>query len=764
LEEAITTLTRSSELLGVEDSWESLFLSMAHWQLGNKAVAVNQYNKAIRQMQRDNIDIHSLLTTTLHDLYLEAAELMGIKTKELYRKAPLTGKQILPVMARADNSRSNITEEHIVDGAGLADGDGDGLLEHDQNPENMWLSGEGPTIGWVEFDLGDVYELGSILLWNYNVKDHTKLGVNRTDISVWTPEAGWQKIFDDFGFTEAEGSFEYDEPILVRFDGVKAQRVRFDDLANFSDEQYVGLSEVQFFRRRGPEAIRPYPVDGSEIAVPKEAKLSWTPGVDVKAHKVYFGIDVDRLKYMGRFDVADSSEVKLSTLEKRQRYWWRVDAEKSYGSMIKGKLWSFSTGRMVGWWKFDETEGQIAVDSSGSGPDGKLVGDAHIISDPVRGNVLSLDGDGDYVYCGHNPAFDLTDEITVAAWINITTVPTSWTAIVTKGDSAWRLSTVLDERRFHFAITPGGAGASIDGYIEVPTNQWHHVCGTYDGSYVRLYVDGVEDSESPVSYGGTINTNAWEVLIGVNTKLPKHSWNGLIDDVRIYSYALSEDEIKALSCQDWIDVGSILHDETTDTYTMVGSGKDIWLNSDEFHFAYKKLDGDGTITARIDSVEHTHDWAKAGIMIRDTLAPDSAFADLVITPQNRICFQYRPAKGQFANSIQTDPNAVTLPHWVRLIRDGNKFRAQHSDDGNQWQDLESTKSNAPGEGEFQVIIPEILMNKTAYIGLAVTSHSIASVTATARISNVSVTGNYRPEGEFTRSENIGYHLIALPKK
>jgi len=209
-----------------------------------------------------------------------------------------------------------------------------------------------------------------------------------------------------------------------------------------------------------------------------------------------------------------------------------------------GGLWGL-TGEMVGWWKFDETEGQIAVDSSDSGMDGELVGDAHIIADPVRGNVLSLDGDGDYVNCGKNPAFDLTDEITVAAWVNITTVPTEWTAIVTKGDSAWRLSTVRDERRFHFAVTPGDIHY-INGDIEVAAGEWHHVCGTYDGAYIRLYLDGAEDSKSPLVYSGSVSINLAPVFIGANSEQTGRYWNGLIDDVRIYSYALSEHEIRAL--------------------------------------------------------------------------------------------------------------------------------------------------------------------------------------------------------------------------
>ncbi len=211
-----------------------------------------------------------------------------------------------------------------------------------------------------------------------------------------------------------------------------------------------------------------------------------------------------------------------------------------------GNLWSFSTGRMVGWWKFDRIEGRNVIDSSGSGLDGKLVGDAHIISDSIRGNILSLDGDGDYVNCGSNPAFDITNSITVAAWVNIATVPGNWTSIVTKGDSAWRLSTAYDQRRFHFAISPGSAGHYINGNIEVAAGEWHHVCGTYDGAKIRLYVDGVEDPKSPMAYSGGITTNGEPVYIGGNSEWTGRKWNGLIDDVRIYSYALSEDEVKAL--------------------------------------------------------------------------------------------------------------------------------------------------------------------------------------------------------------------------
>ena len=132
----------------------------------------------------------------------------------------------------------------------MADDDEDGLLEHSEDPRHMWLSQQGRTEGSLEFNLPEAHELGSMLVWNYNEKDHTQRGIRRADISVWTAESGWQRIHDDFIFNEAEGSFDYDEPIHIQLYGVKAQKLRLDDLINLGDEGYIGLSEVRFFQKR----------------------------------------------------------------------------------------------------------------------------------------------------------------------------------------------------------------------------------------------------------------------------------------------------------------------------------------------------------------------------------------------------------------------------------------------------------------------------------------------------------------------------------
>ena len=228
-------------------------------------------------------------------------------------------------------------------------------------------------------------------------------------------------------------------------------------------------------------------------------------------------------------------EDKRTTLQ--HSYQWRL---KLYQSRMPYHQ------SIIGWWKFDGD----AKDSSGSELHGKIVGHAKIVSDPVRGKVLSLDGSGDYVDCGNNPVFDITGAITLSCWIKVTKFDKSWQAIVTKGDGAWRLQRDRENDCLEFActgLTAAGPGyGNLIGKKKVADGQWHYVCGTYDGENIRLYIDGVQDLASPAMFSDNIGTNSESVYIGENSEQRGREWNGLIDDVRIYSYALDETQVEAL--------------------------------------------------------------------------------------------------------------------------------------------------------------------------------------------------------------------------
>jgi hypothetical protein len=202
---------------------------------------------------------------------------------------------------------------------------------------------------------------------------------------------------------------------------------------------------------------------------------------------------------------------------------------------------------LVGWWKFDETQGTTAADSSGGNHTGTLVGNAKWAPGKV-GGAVDLDGAGSFVRIADKSAFDMGGEVSVACWVNLRSVPALWTGIVTKGDSAWRISTVEQQPQFHFAVDAfanGGEAVYVNGQTTVKPGEWHYLTGVYDGASMRLYLDGKLDA-TKARHGG-VGQNDFEVLIGENAELKGRCFNGLIDDVRIYNYALSDGEIKNLA-------------------------------------------------------------------------------------------------------------------------------------------------------------------------------------------------------------------------
>ena len=89
------------------------------------------------------------------------------------------------------------------------------------------------------------------------------------------------------------------------------------------------------------------------------------------------------------------------------------------------------------------------------------------------------------------------------------------------------------------------------------------------------------------------------------------------------------------------------------------AGADIFGSSDQFHFVYKQLSGDGQIVARVASVQNTNSRAKAGVMFRDTLAAGSKEININIAPDNTSSYQYRTAtNGGSALPGELPPSSV----------------------------------------------------------------------------------------------------------
>lgn len=131
--------------------------------------------------------------------------------------------------------------------------------------------------------------------------------------------------------------------------------------------------------------------------------------------------------------------------------------------------------------------------------------------------------------------------------------------------------------------------------------------------------------------------------------------------------------------------------EKNGTYVFESTGDDIWNTSDTFRFGHRSGSGNKEIRVRIDQLENTNAWARAGIMIRQSTAANSRYAAVFLTPGNGITFQARHASTG-TNTIGSASNAITkAPVWLRLRYDdvNDVTRAYYSTNGSTWVQVSS---------------------------------------------------------------------------
>jgi hypothetical protein len=161
------------------------------------------------------------------------------------------------------------------------------------------------------------------------------------------------------------------------------------------------------------------------------------------------------------------------------------------------------------------------------------------------------------------------------------------------------------------------------------------------------------------------------------------------------------------------------------TYTLAGSGNDIWGMADAFQYAYRGISGDCVVTARVASVQGSDGWTKAGLMVRETLQFDSANALVALTPQNGTYFSYRSAT---SGGTSGSSSSGAAPYWLKLVRSGNTFTGYRASNPNSWIQIGSTT---------------IPMASNAFVGLALTAHN-SLLMSTSVFDNFSVTCQLPP--------------------
>ncbi|HEX7569216.1 MAG TPA: LamG domain-containing protein [Verrucomicrobiae bacterium] len=177
-------------------------------------------------------------------------------------------------------------------------------------------------------------------------------------------------------------------------------------------------------------------------------------------------------------------------------------------------------------------------DTSGNG----LNGSDHEItySTGVVGTAAIFNGRGSFISVPDAPALNLTGPFTLAAWFRFDFGGTWNPRIFHKGNSYQIYTVGLGSvRNLAFSCTAGGVTGAT-----VPAGQWTHVVGVFDGTTVRLYVNGQLVGQAPAS--GSIEVNDHDLTIGRNAEQETDFLKGAIDEARIYNRALLPDEIKAI--------------------------------------------------------------------------------------------------------------------------------------------------------------------------------------------------------------------------
>jgi len=214
-------------------------------------------------------------------------------------------------------------------------------------------------------------------------------------------------------------------------------------------------------------------------------------------------------------------------------------------NLIKPKIKASNDTGLVGYWSFEEGAGTKAGDFSGKGNHGTLTSmdEATDWVAGKRGRALDFDGSNDRVNIADHATLQ-SDYLTIAAWIRNT--GSGWRTVAAKSDGGitnafWFGSSDSNKLLLKFN---GVGGSPYGATTNLNDSAWHHVAGTYDGSFIRVYVDGKLDN-TPYAHSGITNKSG-TLQIGGNDYWACCLWPGDIDEVRVYNRALSATEVANL--------------------------------------------------------------------------------------------------------------------------------------------------------------------------------------------------------------------------
>ncbi len=536
--------------------------------------------------------------------------------------------EALPVSDVTVTASSAFTDSEAsktLDGSGLTDG------AHGTDLTTMWLTDAADVDGrWIQYDLGQVYTLHQMHVWNHNSQTESFLGYGIKEALIETSMDGetWTEL-KVAEIPQATGTNGYTGSD-VALDEVAAQYVKITVVSNYSDLglTQAGLAEMRFYYIP-VQASEPQPTDGSETPG-VDVALTWRAGRKVAQHEVVFSEDkqavIDNSAVVG---TTEDTSYDPGALTLARDYYWKInevnDAETP--AVYQGDLWMFSTPTA------------LAVDNMESyKPEEGLFIWEHWV------DGFGDDDNGSVVGNGDDPEY-------VEVYEGSQSLPMAYDNSAPKSEATRTFDPALD-------LTTGDPD-SLDVYFKgIP----YVIIGAYsvDGSsWTDLQWNPPAELDKDIYIGMAVTSH--DVASVATATMDNVATTGNVTG-------------------DWtqLDIGAQPaegYTEANGTFTIPAMGADIWGTADEFRYVYKELSGEGSITARVESLDGTHDWAKGGVMLRNGLTADSAHAFIAATGIQGVRLQGRMSKG--ASSTQDNDNGgldgtqeiMEEPVWIRISRE-----------------------------------------------------------------------------------------------
>lgn len=210
--------------------------------------------------------------------------------------------------------------------------------------------------------------------------------------------------------------------------------------------------------------------------------------------------------------------------------------------MLVFSISSFAAKDLVLHLTFDEGSGTIAKDLSSFKNDCTLKGNPKWI-DGKFGKALELDGKT-WGEVGDSPSLEITDALTIETWVNLYGGGEGTQSAVEKGaawaDGEYNLAALYSNSTLLQIYNLPAACADANVGTGIQDNKWHFLVGTWDGASIKLYLDG--NLDKAMDCAGTLKTNTDPMFIGARGGTVRFVI-GALDEVMVYNYALSLDEI-----------------------------------------------------------------------------------------------------------------------------------------------------------------------------------------------------------------------------